>query len=488
MSLRLSVVNFLGCVALVVTASSAVVGRAQGPESPRPAAPAPDAKRAGAPTAPLPLAPPPPTLAEIDQWIVELDSDSFAIREYAMLRLIAAGTAGIERISTAVGKGPPEVVIRGIHVLRELALSSDVEVETAAQAALERIASNQMTAAARRAELAIASLDETREERAVGELQRLGAKIGAHHPQFGFQVIESASTLEVGPEWRGQPKDLARLKWLTGVQEVKFSGPQVTDEWLAHLKSMRSLVRLQVTRSSVTAAGFAAIRDHEKLQLVWIKYSPVNDAVVPHLLTLKQVSQIKLYGTGVTREAVKRLTDELVNAKVDHRRGGFLGVNCQAHPLGCEVVLVQNNTAASAAGLDAGDIIIKYGSHRVESFETLTTFIAENLPGDKVELLVASGIRVRRGSFEHRKELPLGAEFKTHVLGCEIVSVARNSVAFQLGLKPGDVITAYREARTLEPKVLLEEFKKGAEGEEGSFDYIRAPQLSVKVVTLGEWD
>lgn len=483
MSLRLLIVKFFSCATLMIAAASGLVGWTQQPTPPQPSQPQP-----AQPPAPQRPANQSPTPAEIDQWIVELNSDSFAIREHSMLRLIEAGTAGTDRVAAAVAKGPLEVVVRGIHVLREQALTSDVELGAAAQAALERIASNQSNSAARRAESAIATLDETREERAVDELQQLGAKVGVHHMQFGFQIVESASIIEIGPEWSGQPKDLARLKWLSKVHEVKFSGPKVTDEWLACLKSMRHLVRLQVTRANVTADGFASIRDHEKLQSVWIKYSPVSDAVIPHLLTLKQVSQIKLYGTNVSRESVKRLSDELVNAKIDHRRGGFLGVNCQAHPLGCEVVLVQNNTAASAAGLDAGDIIVKYGSNRVESFDTLTTFIAENLPGDKVELLIASGVRVRRGSFEHRKDLPLGAEFKSHVLGCEVVSVAPSSVAFQLGLKPGDVITAYRETRTLEPNVLRDEFKKGAEAEEGSFDYIRAPQISVKVVTLGEWD
>lgn len=44
-----------------------------------------------------------------------------------------------------------------------------------------------------------------------------------------------------------------------------------------------------------------------------------------------------------------------------------MGVNCQAHPLGCEVVLVQTNTAAANAGLEASDVIVKYGDKRVRS-------------------------------------------------------------------------------------------------------------------------
>lgn len=84
------------------------------------------------------------------------------------------GRAVIDRVSEAVAKGPLEVVIRGVHVLRELALSGDDDVQELARAALERIASVQLTAAARRAEVTIASLNETRQTRAMEELQRLG--------------------------------------------------------------------------------------------------------------------------------------------------------------------------------------------------------------------------------------------------------------------------------------------------------------------------
>ncbi|MFO0868378.1 MAG: PDZ domain-containing protein [Pirellulales bacterium] len=429
-----------------------------------------------------------PTPAELDAWVAELNSDVFVNRESATQRLIGAGRAGIERVEAAVTKGPLEVVIRGVHVLREVALSEEGEAQEAAQAALERIASAQLTAAARRAEVTMASLSETRQARAVDELQRLGARVGISHMQLGFQIVEQASVLEIGTEWQGKTTDLSRLRWLSGIQEVRFTGPQVTNDWLSYLRNMPQVTRLTLSRTEVTSAGLSVLRDLGKLQIVWIKYSPVDDAVVPHLLALKHIAQLKLYGTKVSREAARRLSDELVNAKVDHRRGGFLGVNCQAHPLGCEVVLVQPGTAAAGAGLEAGDVIIKYGPHRVETFETLTTFIAENQPGDKVDLLVARDLRVRRSPFEHRAGEELGLELKPHALGCEVVAVAPGSLGARLAFKAGDVITSYMETRVLEPPALVAAFRAGEAGSQASLDFVRQPQLLTKTVSLGEWE
>lgn len=442
---------------------------------------------AQAPPAPQPVAAP-PSAAEVEQWVADLNSDQFQLREAATLRLIAAGPAAIDRVSEAVAKGPLEVVIRGVHVLRELALSGDDDVQELARAALERIASVQLTAAARRAEVTIASLNETRQTRAMEELQRLGARIGMSHVQLGFQVVESATQLEIGTEWRGTVKDLNRLKWLNGIQQVRFTGPKVTNEWLGALKYMPHLTSLTLKRTDVTSAGLAVVRDLDKLQVVWVMYSPVDDEAVPHLLTRKHLAQVKLYGTKVTRGGAKRLADELLSAKIDHRQGGFMGVNCQAHPLGCEVVLVQTNTAAANAGLEASDVIVKYGDKRVETFETLTSFISENQPGDKVDLLVARDLRVRRGTFDHAAGLSLGLTLKPHALGCEITAVAADGAGAQLELKPGDVVTAYKETRTLDPKTLDDAFRTGEPGGAASLDFIRAPNLLTKTVTLGEWE
>ncbi|MFO0901992.1 MAG: PDZ domain-containing protein [Pirellulales bacterium] len=429
-----------------------------------------------------------PSSADIAKWIKQLDADDPQQRESASRKLLAARKAAIVPLTDVVLKSPYEVVVRGTDILRELALVDDSDTQEAAREALERLSSSKLTVAAQRADLALSKLKDLRQARAIEELERLGAKVGTSHVQLGFQIVENASTLEIGVEWRGTTKDLQRLRWLSGIQQVKFTGPKVTNEWLTPLASMPNLTSLTLKRTSVTSDGLASVRNMERLQLVWLMYSPIDDAVVPHLKTLKRVMQIKLYGTKVTRKAATDLGDALPNAKVDHRQGAFMGVNCQAHPLGCEVVLVQPNTAAANAGLEASDVIIIYGKTRVETFESLTSLISENQPGDKVEMIVARDLRVRRGPFEHREGAPLGLKAKPHPLGVEITEVAPDSVASELEFKPGDVITAYKETRTLDPQTLYNAFKGGQVGEAASLDYVRSPEILQKVVTLGEWE
>jgi S1-C subfamily serine protease len=118
--------------------------------------------------------------------------------------------------------------------------------------------------------------------------------------------------------------------------------------------------------------------------------------------TLKSASEIKVYGTAMSKQGAERLAEALTGAKVDHREGGFLGVGCQPHPLGCLVALVRPQTAAAKAGLTPGDVIIKYGGKATPDFERLTELISANRPGDTVAL------EYLRGSELLTREVTLG--------------------------------------------------------------------------------
>ena len=430
-----------------------------------------------------------PAKADIDvaKAVENLDADRFPVREEAMTKLLAAGGPSVGPLTDAILTGSVELVQRGIHVLRELALTGDADTQELARAALERISKDKAPVASRRAKATLTSLSDIRQARAIEDLQRLGARIATSH-FFGGQFVENVTLLEIGADWKGDIKDLRRLRWLKGVQQVRFIGGQVTDEWLPFLSSMENLMALTLKRTQVTDAGLANIRGLPKLQQVWLMYSPIGDPAVEHLLTLKQAAQLKLYGTKITREGAKRLTEELVNAKIDHREGAFLGVNCQAHPLGCEVVLVQANTAAATAGLEANDIILRYAGQRVSNFDALTAQISLNKPGDKVPIELARDIRLRREPFVHREGETLGAELKPHVLGCEIVKVTAGSLAERMRLKPGDVIVGYKEDRTADPDALAAVLKAAKAGDEASLDYVRQANVLTRIVTLGEWE
>ena len=80
------------------------------------------------------------TKEQIERWIRELDANVFAVREEASSRLIAAGTPAVESIAVAIRQGNPEVVVRGVHVLKEIAVTLDDDEDQSVRNALQKIA------------------------------------------------------------------------------------------------------------------------------------------------------------------------------------------------------------------------------------------------------------------------------------------------------------------------------------------------------------
>ena len=189
------------------------------------------------------------TKEQIERWIRELDANVFAVREEASSRLIAAGTPAVESIAVAIRQGNPEVVVRGVHVLKEIAVTLDDDEDQSVRNALQKIAQSSLRIAARRAEVALQSIDEIRSERAVEFLEKLGARFGDSNLYSGSQIQGSLPTVEIGPEWNGTVRDLRRLRWLNEVRQVALVGDRVTDEWVRQATAMRHLASLVVKRA-----------------------------------------------------------------------------------------------------------------------------------------------------------------------------------------------------------------------------------------------
>ena len=86
---------------------------------------------------------------QIKAWINELNSDNYFERRLATENLILTGKPVIKPIFESVQTGSLETIARGMHVLRELALTQDSDSEVAAFHALEKLAAKRVTLAAR---------------------------------------------------------------------------------------------------------------------------------------------------------------------------------------------------------------------------------------------------------------------------------------------------------------------------------------------------
>lgn len=88
----------------------------------------------------------------------------------------------------------------------------------------------------------------------------------------------------------------------------------------------------------------------------------------------------------------------------DEEEQTFLGVaGGDAEEAGVVVAAVVPGSAAEAAGLAPGDLIVAVGGERVASFEALTDLLGEKAPGDAVRLLL------ERDGWRKTVEVTLGA-------------------------------------------------------------------------------
>jgi hypothetical protein len=332
-----------------------------------------------------------PSLKDITQWVKDLDADRFLIRESATENLIESAYDAVAPLLEALPGSSLEVTTRGIYVLRELALSGDASTEEAAERALGELAAPRGTSVSRRAATTLAMLGEIRQTRVLGELEQLGAGITTETTQVGLQFEQDVNSIEIGENWKGTQQNLRRLKWLGNVQKITLIGPQITDDTLKHVQHMSSLKVVIIKRAGITDAAMASLKDLKNLRQLDVMYSRIGDESVDDLKVHTSASLLKLYGTDVTKQGADRLQEALATTKVDFRRGAFLGVGCQTHPLGCAIAIVHPNSAAARAGLMPGDIIVKYGDKEVPDFETLTGMIGGNRPGDTISLEIQHG-------------------------------------------------------------------------------------------------
>ena len=86
--------------------------------------------------------------------------------------------------------------------------------------------------------------------------------------------------------------------------------------------------------------------------------------------------------------------DKLVKGEVwggRKRTGPYIGVHLNEDDRECRIVKVDKDSPAEKAGLRADDVVIRFGTDRVEDLEDLLTLIQKRKPGDEVP------VRVRRG-------------------------------------------------------------------------------------------
>jgi len=350
--------------------------------------------------------PPEPPMAgpgQVAAWITDLDSDHYGVRQRATDQLTGAGDAALQPLAKALPGSNLEVISRGVFILRELALSEQARTADKARDVLQKLTKGRGTVLASRAQSTLNGLNSIREARAVKALQQQGARISyVAQPLLGAPEASVAS-LQFDDGWKGGDDDLLHVKWLSNVQQVLFTGKKITDKVVRSIAGLQSVREVSIKRAAISDDAMKAFQELKQLDQLNVWYTPVSDNAVESLKQLKQLTALRLYGTKISDDGRDQLVAALDGAKVDYRRGAFLGVGCQAVEGGCQITIVNPGSAADKAGIMRGDILTMYGGKKVTSFEKLTELISDHAPGESV------AIELLRNGNTLKKSLKLGS-------------------------------------------------------------------------------
>ncbi|MEC9093126.1 MAG: PDZ domain-containing protein [Planctomycetota bacterium] len=157
-----------------------------------------------------------------------------------------------------------------------------------------------------------------------------------------------ATNVVFGSGWKGQVTDLLHLRFLNHLNEVEFVELEITREMLEQLDRIRNLRSIKLTRCQYS---FSQLR----------QFKQIREKKLPLRLVATGVGYLGVYGPNLSEP--------------DNGTGSY-------------VSMVSPNSAASEAGLERGDIIVKVDDERIVSFAELSLVISSKAVGKAIELTV----------------------------------------------------------------------------------------------------
>jgi hypothetical protein len=158
--------------------------------------------------------------------IVDLGDPDFSRREIASDELFRLGPGALLAIESAVETGSPEVSVRAVEILQRLYRDENEATFEAVEKVFSRLKSNSNLTVASRAERAFDSGAETRQRRAIAQLERLGGII--HYSDRGAErqplARPSIEYVMIGKDWSGGEEG---FKLLTRIEDIRVSGTQL---------------------------------------------------------------------------------------------------------------------------------------------------------------------------------------------------------------------------------------------------------------------
>jgi len=238
----------------------------------------------------------------IRQWVEDLDSDQFIVRQAATWKLIDAGSKSITPMAEAATRGNLEVRSRASYILRKIADSGDRQAEQAVIAALERVAESADEAAGRQAARLLTEWTKwkvARQQQAIAQIRRLGGTVST--------LSADTMTVKIGSNWKGGEAGLAHLRNISNLRRLSLEHSTLGDNALAQLKGLTQVNTLYLGETEIRGSGLVHLKGLRGLTYLSLKDLKVDDNAVKPIGEMTQLTHLGLDGTTVTDAALSHL-------------------------------------------------------------------------------------------------------------------------------------------------------------------------------------
>lgn len=323
-------------------------------------------------------------LEEVAELIDALGSASFAERQKASLALQARGEEVVQPLKVAIASSDPETQNRAISILGQLAVSANPACQKQAQNVLIGLTQAEDRVVRQLALATIKQMGAVMQNRAIEQLRTVGAEVKTNETYGGPSRLMSYDIM-IGPDFRGDLTDIEMLPWLEGQTKLTLIGEKINDEIIAAVALMPSLYWLIIKRGTLTNQSVTALRNAKALRYLHFYYVPIDDQAAETLVELKNLLQLRLFGTRVSREKGAWAQQAMANTDVDWRNGAFLGIYFNDTEGPCEVSDVVKDSAADKAGFRAGDRVVWFATKQIQTGKQFLGSVADFNPGDRVK-------------------------------------------------------------------------------------------------------
>lgn len=323
-----------------------------------------------------------PEERQIQAWIEQLQSDSYASRRLAYQLLEPHPEIAIKYVREAMDRVDQDAAILLVRLLSEWSVHPDEGYGVGAFNALQEIAKGGVSTKSSLAVNAISSLSIAQAVETENRLIQLNAKIGRETVQIVTSSRMDQYILRLDDSFRGTAEDLTCVRWLQDTQMVRLDGNRIDRSWLEKIVTIPNLRILQIRHASITNEDINVLRSIKSLETLEIIYTPIDDLAIESLGKLPLWGTMRLFGTKISEEGIDRLKTVLEGATIIHGRGGFLGIGSTV--VGLDITQVTPDSAAEKGGIRIGDRILSVEGKSLSNFNQLRDELAKFAPGDRI--------------------------------------------------------------------------------------------------------